>query len=119
MKLFLSKYLTVVPPLMVGLSYAFTHLITMDAYWYYLLSNLIGFSIITNIVFVWVYFYSNKNYCWFTKLSVIAMIILNIGNIIAVLFGFEEFYNTYCFLFETFITSMVVFLSIILALKKL
>jgi hypothetical protein len=77
--------------------------------------NILGYSLLTNIVFIYVFIVSNRNYCWFTKLSVIALPLMNI----ICLFGNLVNYETYGFWYEVIICAIVFFLSILLALKKL
>jgi hypothetical protein len=77
--------------------------------------NILGYSLLTNIVFIYVFLISNRNYCWFTKLSVAALPLMNI----VCLFGTAVKYETYGFWYEVIICAIVFFLSIFLALKKL
>ena len=89
-----------------------SNFITFD---YVIMGNILGYSLLTNVVFIYVFIVSNRNYCWFTKLSVIALPLMNI----ICLFGTVINYETYGFWYEVSICAIVFFLSILLALKKL
>lgn len=111
MKRFLSKYLNIIPPIMLLATFV-SNFIQLD---FVVWGNILGYSLLTNVVFIYVFIISNKNYCWFTKLSVIALPLMNV----ICLFGTVINYETYGFWYEVSICAIVFFLSILLALKKL
>lgn len=78
---------------------------------YVVAGNLIGYSIITNIVFFYIFYYGN--YCWFTKLSPIGLILINIVDIIG--FYFPKYYS---FWYTIIIFSVILTLTLIFELNK-
>ncbi len=81
-------------------------------YNYVVVGNLVGYSIATNVLFL-LHFYYGK-YCWFTRLSPIGLIAINIVDIIGNYME-EEFYN---FWYVIVIFSVILTLTLILELDK-
>ena len=81
-------------------------------YNYVVVGNLVGYSIATNILFLYVFYYGK--YCWFTRLSPIGLIMINIVDIVGNYIS-DKFYN---FWYVIAIFSVILTLTIILELDK-
>jgi len=75
-----------------------------------------GFSIACDIIFI-ERFYFNKRYCWLTRKLPIAMIFINIGNILCNEL-FPKYYELYGQLYEISIFSVTLFIFFILCFNK-
>lgn len=111
MKKALSKYLNLIPPTMLLVTFI-SNFIELD---YTIWGNLVGYSLLTNVVFIYVFIVANRKYCWFTKLSVISLPLMNV----ICLLGTTIKYDVYSFWYEVLICAIVFFLSIFLAIKNL
>jgi hypothetical protein len=76
---------------------------------YTVVGNIAGYSIITNIIFIYVFYYGN--YCWFTRLAPFGMMAINLVNIIGNYLS-DSFYN-----FWYIITIFCVILTLTLILE--
>ena len=79
--------------------------------------NLGGFSLACDIIFL-DRFTFNKRYCWLTRALPIAMIIVNILNILCNIF-LEKHYELYGSLYEISVFSLTLFISLILSVEKI
>ena len=81
-------------------------------YNYAVLGNLVGYSIATNILFFYVFYYGK--YSWFTRLSPIGLITINIVDIVGNYIS-DKFYN---FWYIITIFFVILTLTLILELDK-
>jgi hypothetical protein len=77
-----------------------------------IVGNIVGYSIATNVAFLYL-FYRDK-YCWFTKLSPIGLIIINLVDIMGN-FVSDKFYN---FWYVVTVFTVIIFLTLILEINK-
>ena len=75
-----------------------------------------GFSVATDILFVYV-FYFNIKYCWLTRNLPFALLFINIVNIVSHEF-FPEKHELYSKWYEIIIFSVILFIAIILCINK-
>jgi len=108
MKFWLKQYIYLLPSLMLVASF-FSVFIDFN---YVVVGNILGYSLLTNIVFFFVFYYGD--YCVFTRLSPIGLIAINIVDIVGV-FILDNFYN---FWYVVTIFFVILTLTIILELKK-
>jgi hypothetical protein len=80
---------------------------------YTLAGNIIGYSLITNIVFFYLFNYKG-NYCWFTKRTPLFLILINFIDIIGNFISYE-FYSK---IFNITICSVSLILFIISKIKS-
>jgi len=79
---------------------------------YVLWGNIGGFSLVTSVLFFYVFYYGN--YCLLTKLLPLAMIVINLLNI------FGVFYPKYYFLwYEIVVFSLILTVALIIETKRL
>lgn len=77
------------------------------------LSNVFGFSIITNLYFL---FYAHKHkFCMYSKISIYTLILLNILNITNLIFDLGTLYNLY----DQIIAFAGIVLASIFAIKEI
>jgi len=88
--------------------------ITNDA-WYFI-GNITGYSILGNLIFIYIFFFTRR-YCWFTKLSVLGLLAMNIFDIIAGIFLMEN-YDLYSYVFTISISTICIFLGIYYTLER-
>lgn len=81
-------------------------------YNYVVVGNLVGYSIATNILFFYVFYYGN--YCWLTRLSPIGLIMINIVDIVGNYIS-DKFYK---FWYIITIFFVILTLTLILELDK-
>ncbi len=108
MKFFLKQYIYLLPILLLGVDFL-SLFVNLN---YIVAGNIAGYSIITNIVFIYIFYYSN--YCWLTKLSPFGMILINLVNIIGNYVD-DKFYN---FWYVITIFSVLLTLTLILEINK-
>jgi hypothetical protein len=77
-----------------------------------IMGNILGYSLVTNVLFFYVFYYGK--YCWFTRLSPIGLMAINLVNIVGNYME-EEFYN---FWYVIVIFSVILTLTLILELDK-
>lgn len=75
-----------------------------------------GFSLICDILFVKV-FYFNKRYCWLTRKLPIAIIFINVGNILCNEF-LKKYYELYGQLYEIAVFSVTLLIFTIITIEK-
>lgn len=75
-----------------------------------------GFSVITDIAFIYI-FYFNIKYCWLTRHLPFALLFINIVNIISNEF-FPQQHEIYSKWYEIIIFSVILFIAFILALNN-
>ena len=80
---------------------------------YILLGNCVGYSLMTDAVFLYIFWF-NKSYCWDTRLSPFALIIVNLTDILGVFISYPK----YQFLFNISICFVAILLSIIFEISK-
>ncbi len=108
MKLFLKQTVFLVPIIMMAVTF-------MDCfleYNYVIAGNMIGYSLLGNIVLFYHFYYGK--YCWFTKLSPIGLSVINVVDIIGNYVS-DKFYN-YWYIITVF--SVILTLSTIFEIKK-
>ena len=75
------------------------------------LANIFGFSIITNLVFAYLYF--RKQFCIYTKIAVLGLLFM---NLISIVYSSNDLiYNQ---MYDMYITLIVVFICFIFMVKK-
>lgn len=88
----MQRLITIMPFLMllITLITSFMRLMEVYSVIYFYLSQIIGYSILTNIYMLW---NAVKNkYCSYSVISIISLLLLNVTNLIAIIFGFENNY---------------------------
>lgn len=108
MKLFIKKYKYLLPILLLGVDFL-DLFVDFD---YSIMGNLLGYSLATNILFFYVFFYGD--YCYFTRLSPIGLCVINIINIVGNFIS-DKFYN---FWFVIAVIFVILTLTIILEIDK-
>lgn len=91
-----------------------SHLIDMNYYIYVILSNVLGYSLLASLPMIYVFWFTPRRYCWFTKLSCLALPIMNIICIIGAFVGYED----YVYIFDLSIITITTALSIIFTTQK-
>jgi hypothetical protein len=79
---------------------------------YTVMGNILGYSLVTNVLFFYVFYYGN--YCWFTRLSPIGLCAINVVNIIGNYIS-DVFYN---FWYVLVIFFVILTTTLILELNK-
>ena len=105
MRFFLKQYIYLLPIILLGVD-ILSLFIDLN---YTVVGNIAGYSIITNIIFIYVFYYGN--YCWFTRLAPFGMMAINLVNIIGNYLS-DSFYN-----FWYIITIFCVILTLTLILE--
>lgn len=108
MKFFLKQYIYLLPVLLLGVDFL-SLFIDLN---YVVVGNMAGYSIVTNIVFIYIFYYGN--YCWFTRLAPFGMIAINLVNIIGNYID-DSFYN---FWYIVTIFFVILTLTLILEISK-
>src|SRR6476620_11692786 len=83
-------------------------------YNYVIVGNIAGYSIVTNIFFIY-YFTFRKKFCTLTRLSPVGLLFINIFDIVGHLFCGYDFYN---FWYIVITTAIVLFLSFLFYIKN-
>lgn len=78
--------------------------------------NLGGYSLFTNILFVYV-ITMNRNYCFTNRMLPVSMCFISVFNM--VMSFFPEYYDAYSKMFELIVFSLTLFVGIILFINKL
>ena len=102
MKFFLKQIIYLLPILLMAVSFLSCFVPEFN---YALWGNLAGFSLVTDVLFFYIFYYGN--YCLFTKLMPIALFIVNLVNIYGVYYpdNYETWYEIVVFcLFLTIIS---------------
>lgn len=113
MKRFISNNIYLVPPIMILATFV-SHLIDMDYYVYVIIGNVLGYSFLSSLPMIYIFWFTNKRYCWFTKLSCLALPIMNIVCIV----GSFLKYDQYTYIFDLVIITITTALSIIFTIQK-
>lgn len=79
--------------------------------------NFAGYSLACDIIFL-ERFYFNKRYCWLTRKLPIAMIIINLTNILCNEL-FPRYYELYGQIYEVIIFSVTLLISAIITIEKM
>lgn len=108
MRFFLKQYIYLLPILLLGVDF----LSLFIGFNYTVVGNIAGYSILTNLVFIYVFYYGN--YCWFTRLAPFGMIAINGVNIIGNYLS-DKFYN---FWYIVTIFCVILTLTLILEISK-
>ena len=109
MKKFLDKYIYLTQPLAIFIT-LISNFVSLN---YSLAGNIIGYSLITNIVFFYLFNYKG-NYCWFTKRAPLFLMLINLIDIIGIYISYE-FYSK---IFNISICSVSLILFIISKIKS-
>lgn len=81
---------------------------------YIVVGNILGYSLLASLPMIYLFWFNNKRYCWFTKLSCIALPVMNIICIIGVFLEYEK----YVYIFDLSIIAITTALSIIFTIQK-
>ena len=108
----INRVFNVAPFLMIGVSLLSSLLYNLEFYpeIYLYLPDLFGYSILTDIVFIKVYFRSS--FCNTTKIAVIGLIAI---NTVSLLTKNTDYYNS---LYDVYISGVVLFLIISYKIKR-
>lgn len=106
---FLRNNIYLVPPIMMGATFL-SHIIELN---YVIAGNILGYSVLASLPMIYIFWFT-KRYCWFTKLSVIALPIMNIVCIVGAFLDYQD----YSYIYDLTIISLTVFASIILTIQK-
>lgn len=109
MKRFLDKYIYLSQPIMVLIT-LLSNFITFD---FVVAGNIIGYSVVTNVVFFYLFNYKGS-YCWFTRITPKFLLLINLLDIIG---RFIE-YSYYNRIFNIAICSGSLILFIIYKIKN-
>jgi hypothetical protein len=110
MRKFLDKYIYLSQPIMLFVT-LMSNFVIFD---FFVAGNIIGYSIITNVVFFYLFNYKGR-YCWFTRNTPKFLLLINALDIIGT---FIE-YSTYNRIFNIAICSISLILFIIYKIKGL
>lgn len=88
-----------------------SHLVDFN---YIVIGNILGYSILTSLPMIYIFWFTHKRYCWFTKLSCIALPIMNLICIIGAFISYEK----YTYIFDLVIIAITTALSIIFTTQK-
>jgi len=80
---------------------------------YTLAGNIIGYSLITNIVFFYLFNYKG-NYCWFTRRAPLFLMLINFIDIIGIFISYDDYKE----IFNITICSVSLILFIISKIKS-
>lgn len=108
MKFWLKQYIFLLPIILLGVDF----IDLFVDYNYVIMGNLLGYSLATNVLFFYIFFYGN--YCYFTRLAPIGLCLINITNIIGFYMS-DKFYN---FWYVVSIVFVILTLSLILEINK-
>lgn len=91
----IKPFIKLTPFLMLGICFFLSFMTKYEWYItaYYYLSQIIGFSIITNIYFL--YFIQRSNMCAYSTVSTIGLLSLNVLDIINLIWPLTDFYQYY------------------------
>ena len=103
MKKFLDKYIYLSQPIMLLVTLV-SNFVSLN---YTIAGNLIGYSVLSNIVFFYLLNYKG-NYCWFTKRAPLFLLCINFIDIIGCYVSYE-FYSK-IFNISICLVSLVLFL---------
>lgn len=103
MKFWLKKNIYLLPIILLGVD-LLSIFVKLD---FVVAGNIAGYSLITNILFFYVFYYGK--YCWLTRLSPIGLCAINIINIIGGYISntFYSFWYTLCVFFITITFSII------------
>lgn len=110
LKALLDRYIYLLPIFML----IFELLSNFIDFNFVVMGNLIGCSLFTNIVFLYLFNFTKNKYCWLTRNSPIGLIITNFINIT----GYYIEYGIYQQIFNIAICSIIFSLSFIHFLRK-
>ena len=108
MKFWLKQYIYLLPIILLGVDFL-SIFVELN---YTVAGNIAGYSLVTNILFFYVFYYGN--YCWLTRLSPIGLCAINIINIIGNYIS-DAFYN---FWYIIAVLTMTLTFSIIFEITK-
>tara|TARA_R110000782_G_scaffold258036_1_gene347590 strand:- start:405 stop:758 length:354 start_codon:yes stop_codon:yes gene_type:complete len=109
-KYYLDKYIYLAPIVMLVIT-LYSNFFDLN---YVIIGNLIGYSILTNIV-LWYLFNVKGNYCWFTKNVPLGLIAINLLDITAAFINYEY----YARLFNILVCTVSLFLFMIFKIKTM
>lgn len=81
---------------------------------YILLGNILGYSLLATLPMIYLFWFTTKKYCWFTKLSVLALPIMNLVCITSIYMDYYEF----SYIYDLIIIAIITILSIIFTIQK-
>lgn len=112
MKFAKHQAISVIPFIMLGVTAICGYMSSLDIYhkWFNYLSDILGYSILTNIVFMFLYF--RKSFCPSVKFAVIGLMVMNIVSMLTLN---TEYYNS---LNDIWITLIVGVLTIVYKIKR-
>jgi len=110
LKFYIKKYIHLIPITMI-LATLLSNFIELN---YVLVGNILGYSILSNIV-MWCFFNFNNDYCWFTRNITSGLIIMNIIDVVGCYLDYDYYSN----FFNITICSVTLILFLIFEIKKL
>lgn len=112
MRFWLKQYIFLLPIILLGVDFL--------ALWmpidFVFMGNLAGYSLITNILFIYVF--TLGDYCSFTRISPIGMMMLNVVNITGLYFPDKIYHFWYTFTVLCVILSLTLILEISKRIKR-
>lgn len=111
-----KRFITLVPFLMllITLITTFIRLISGYSEIYLYLSQIMGYSILTNLYMLWNAI--RNKYCDYSIVSISSLLLLNVSNIIAMAFGFEN--NEFYILFDAILIVYLFKMALMKFLKS-
>lgn len=116
MKKILIRYTYLIPPIQLLITLLFTFIdlerTVENSYVLEKLGNSIGYSVLTGLVYIRLFYYSN--YCVFTKFSSVAILMMSVINLL----GNYINYNLYSNIYDRSIIIATIVLTILYSLRK-
>lgn len=108
-KYYLDKYIYLIPIIMLIVT-LYSNFYEIN---YTIAGNLIGYSLLTNIL-MW-FLFNKGNYCWFTKNIPLALIFINIVDILGAFIN----YDFYAKIFNTTVCFISLFMFLMFKIKTM
>ena len=110
LKFYTKKYIHLIPIIMILVT-LLSNFIELN---YVLIGNILGYSILSNVV-MWCFFNFSDNYCWFTRNITTGLIVMNLLDIIGCYINYEYYVS----LFNILICLVTLILFLIFEIKKI
>lgn len=110
---FIRKYIFLIPIVQIIATFIVSFF-DLNEYQWLFLGNSVGYSILTGIIYVFIFWNPFFKFCIFTKFSAVGLLLMAIYNFIAKTFE----YKMYVEWFDKIIFSIVLLLVLILNVKK-
>lgn len=114
MKGWLPKYVYLIPIIQIIATFVVSFFDLTEYQWTFL-GNSVGYSVLTGIVYVILFWNPSFKYCWFTKISAIGLLIMAMINLIGQFLEFKDYIKY----FDRAIFSIVLLMVFVLNNEKL